>query len=92
MENKSFIIEIFSEDGPYAERVCPKNREYREICRVQNQKEEHLKKLLNEEQLDALNELLDAKFEVVNMEIDETFRVGVSFGIKITSEAFLLDA
>lgn len=27
-----------------------------------------------------------------NMEIDETFRVGVSFGIKITSEAFLLDA
>lgn len=91
MEEKSIILNLFNEGISFAERLSPKNSEYYSIVKLEEQKRKALKDNLNPEQLKPLEEFLVMRNRHDAMYNEEVFRQGVSLGIRLTAEAFVLD-
>ena len=90
MEKKSIILDLFNEGVSYMEILHPKNEEYYRKVHLAEKKRKHLEKLLTEVQLEAVEDFLEAENSHGSIYNEETFRLGVSVGVRLTAEAFLL--
>ena len=91
MEEKSIILDLFNENVSFAERVQPKNTDYHSKAGMAERKLEELKRKLTSEQLKMLENFLEIQNSHDSIYNEETFRLGVSLGVRLTAEAFLLD-
>lgn len=91
MEEKSIILDLFNENVSFAERVHPKNKDYHSKAGMAEQKLEELKRKLTSEQLEVLESFLKIQNNHDSIYNEESFRLGVSLGVRLTAEAFLLD-
>lgn len=91
MEEKSIILDLFNENVSFAERVHPKNKDYYSKAGMAEQKLEELKRKLTSEQLEVLESFLKIQNNHDSIYNEESFRLGVSLGVRLTAEAFLLD-
>lgn len=90
MEEKSIILELFNEGIIFTERIYPKNREYYSKVSMAEKQMEKLKKQLSDEQLEMLEDFLEIQNCQDAIYNEETFRMGVSLGVRLTAEAFIL--
>lgn len=90
MGEKSIILDLFNEAVSFAERVYPQDREYHSQVSMTERQKEKLKKNLTTEQIEMLEDLLETQNSYDAIYNEETFRLGVSLGVRLTAEAFLL--
>ena len=90
MEEKSMILDLFNEGMSFTERVYPKNREYYTKVGIAERRLEKLKNQLTAEQIELLEEFLEIENSHDAIYNEETFRLGVSLGVRLTAEAFVL--
>ena len=90
MEEKSIILDLFNEGISFTERLYPKNREYYTKAGIAERRLEKLKSQLSAEQIKLLEEFLEIENSHGAIYNEETFRLGVSLGVRLTAEAFIL--
>lgn len=90
MEEKSIILDLFNEGVSFTERVYPQNREYYSKVSMAEKQMEKLKKHLTTEQIEMLEDFLKIQNSHDTIYNEETFRLGVSLGIRLIAEAFVL--
>lgn len=90
MEEKSIILDLFNEGMSFTERVYSKDREYYIKVEKAERRLEKLKKGLTAEQNELLKEFLEIQNSHDAIYNEETFRLGVSLGVRLTAEAFIL--
>ena len=90
MGEKSIIPDLFNEAVSFALRVYPQDREYHSKVSMAERQKEKLKKNLSTEQIEMLENLLETQNSYDTIYNEEIFRLGVSLGVRLTAEAFLL--
>ena len=90
MEEKSIILDLFNEGVSFTERVYPQNREYYSKVSMAERQMEKLKNHLTTEQIEMLEDFLEIQNSHDAIYNEETFRLGVSFGVRLTAESFIL--
>ena len=90
MEEKSIILDLFNEGISFTERVYPKDKDYFNKVSLAERKLEELKRELTSEQKKLLEEFLEIQNSHDAIYNEETFRLGVSLGVRLTAEAFVL--
>ena len=87
---ESIIAELFSEPVSRAELIRPTSEEYEAANQKKKTAGDKLSKTLSEEQAALFESFLDAYHEVLILDDEEIFKHGVSLGVRITAESFLL--
>ena len=82
----SIIRELYANAVSRAELIVPEGSEYMEACKRRAEAEELLRKALSEQQ--KVHFIVACRL-VQKIEDEETYRQGVSLGIRITAEAFV---
>lgn len=90
MEEKSIILELFNEGIIFTERIYPQSREYFSKVSMAEGQLEKLKKRLTDEEIEMLEDFLEIQNRQDAIYNEETFRLGVSLGVRLTAEAFIL--
>lgn len=85
----SIICELYEEAVSRAELIVPEGSEYMEACERNAEAEELLRKSISEQQKVLLENFIVACRLVQKIEDEETYRQGVSLGVRITVEAFV---
>lgn len=85
----SIIRELYEEAVSRAELIVPEGSEYMEACERRAEVEALLRKALSEQQKALLENFIAAYRMVQKIEDEETYRQGVSLGVRITAEAFV---
>lgn len=85
----SIMRELYANAVSRAELIVPEGSEYMEACKRRAEAEELLRKALSEQQKVLLENFIVACRLVQKIEDEETYRQGVSLGIRITAEAFV---
>ena len=85
----SIICELYEEAVSRVELIVPEGSEYMEACERSVEAEELLRKALSEQQKVLLENFIAAYRMVQKIEDEETYRQGVSLGVRITAEAFV---
>lgn len=85
----SIIRELYEEAVSRAELIVPESSEYMEACERRTEAEEFLRKTLSEQQKVLLENFIVACRLVQKIEDEETYRQGVSLGVRITAESFV---
>ena len=88
---ESIITELFNEAVSRSELIYPKSDEYEEAVKKRESAVDAFRATLTGAQKKLFDYFLDTCLAVSNIEDDETFKHGVSLGVRITAEAFLLD-
>ena len=86
---ESIIRELYEDAVSRAELIMPEGSEYMEACERRAEAEELLRKALSEQQKALLENFIVACRLVQKIEDKETYRQGVSLGVRITAEAFV---
>ena len=68
----------------------PKNREYYSKISMAERQMEKLKSHLTAEQIEMLEDFLEIQNNHDAIYNEETFRLGVSLGVRLTAESFIL--
>lgn len=90
MEEKSIILDLFNEGISFTERVYPQNRDYYSKVGIAERQLEKLKKELTAGQIEMLEDFLEIQNSHDAIYNEETFRLGVSLGVRLAAEAFVL--
>lgn len=88
---ESIITELFNEAVSRSELIYPKSDEYAEAVKERESAGDAFRATLTEVQKKLFDYFLDTCLSVSNIKDDETFKHGVSLGVRITAEAFLLN-
>ena len=88
---KSDIKEIFSDMGPYHEKVMLKGYEYVSFREKARKAKEELYECMNEETKEMFESFIEFREILESMYADEVFRHGMALGVRITAESFLLE-
>lgn len=91
MNYESIISEIFNQAESRASLIVPKSKEYMEACQSKATIAQTLLASLSDAQKALFEEYESSQYEVSGIESTEIFRHGVSFGVRFTIEALLLD-
>lgn len=86
----SIISELFNEAVARAELIIPDGEEYKNVCDMKDKAENQLCMTFTEKQQNMFETFMEYYNEVMSWEEEETFRHGVSIGVRITAESFLL--
>lgn len=85
----SIICELYANAVSRAELIVPEGSEYMEACERRAEAEELLRKSLSEQQKALLENFIVVCRTAQKIEDEETYRQGVSLGVRITAEAFV---
>ena len=89
MEEKSIILDLFNEGVSFTERVYPQNRGYYSKVSMAERQMEKLKKHLTAERIEMLEDFLEIQNSNDAIYNEETYRLGVSLGVRLTAESFI---
>ncbi len=87
---KSIISELFSDTISRAELVRPTSDKYEEAIHKKEKAGGKFLQSLSDEQKILFDAFLEAYHAVLALDDEETFKHGVSLGVRITAESFLL--
>lgn len=90
MEEKSIIMNLFNEGVSFTERVYLQNREYYSKVSMDERQMEKLKNHLTTEQIEMFEDFLEIQNSHDAIYNEETFRLGVSLGVRLTAKSFIL--
>lgn len=88
--NESIISELFNEAVSRAELIIPDGEEYKKACDKKDKVENQLCLTFTEQQKNMFETFMEYHNEVISWGEEEAFRHGVSIGVRITAESFLL--
>ena len=88
---ESIIRELYEDAVSRAELIMPEGIRYQTCCERKEEAEQQLKETLSAYQIELFEKFLTAQASVRNIEDEETYRQGVSLGVRITAEAFVLE-
>lgn len=91
MKEESIINKIFSEGIIYSEIVGREDSDLNNLSTSKSDKEQALLKVLSVDQRKAFGEYEEASYKYDSYYNDQVFRQGVSLGVRLTAEAFLLE-
>lgn len=86
---ESIIRELYEDAVSRAELIMPEGIRYQICCERKEEAEQQLKEALSAHQRELFEKFLAAQISVRNIEDEETYRQGVSLGVRITAEAFV---
>ena len=86
---ESIIRELYEDAVSRAELIMPEGIRYQTCCERKEEAEQQLKETLSAHQRELFEQFLAAQAYVRNIEDEETYRQGVSLGVRITAEAFV---
>lgn len=86
---KSVISTMFNESHSMAERILPDSDEYKKAGNDKEYVEAELCSTLSNEQRELFEEFMEKLNALMSIEEEEAFRLGVSFGIRVTAESSL---
>lgn len=87
---KSIISELFSDTISRAELVKPASDKYEKANHKKEKAGDKFLQSLSDEQKILFDSFLEAYHEVLALDDEEIFKHGVSLGVRITAESFLL--
>lgn len=87
---ESIISELFNEAVARAELIRPEGEEYETMCAAKEQAEADFFSTFIGRQQELFEAFMECYNEVMALEEEEAFRHGVSIGVRITAESFLL--
>lgn len=90
MEEKSIILNLFNEGVSFIERVYSQKREYYSKVSMSERQIEKLKNHLTTEQIEMFEDFLEIQNIHDAIYNEETFRLGVSLGVRLTAKSFIL--
>ena len=90
MEEKSIILNLFNEGVSFIERVYSQKREYYSKVSMSERQIEKLKNHLTTEQIEMFEDFLEIQNSHDALYNEETFRLGVSLGVRLTAKSFIL--
>lgn len=90
MEEKSIILNLFNEGVSFIERVYSQKREYYSKVSMSERQIEKLKNHLTTEQIEMFEDFLEIQNSHDAIYNEETFRLGVSLGVRLTAKSFIL--
>lgn len=88
---ESIIRELYEDAVSRAELIMPEGIRYQDCCERKEEAEQQLKETLSAHQRELFEKFLTAQYDVRNIEDEENYRQGVSLGVRITAEAFVLE-
>ena len=86
---ESIIRELYEDAVSRAELIMPEGIRYQTCCERKEEAEQQLKETLSVHQRELFEQFMTAQVSVRNIEDEETYRQGVSLGVRITAEAFV---
>ena len=92
MKVESVILELYNDAVSRAELIAPKSREYIEALDKKSDAEKRLKDSLSESQIEDFEQFLSDFQKVQTIEEGEIYRSGVSLGVRLTAESFLMSS
>ncbi len=87
--NESIIRELYEKAVSRAELIVPEGSEYQASCERKAEAEQQFRETLSAHQRSLFEKFLTEQTGVQRIEDEETYRQGVSLGIRITAEAFV---
>lgn len=88
---ESIIRELYEDAVSRAELIMPEGIRYQACCERKAEAEQQFKETFSADQRELFKKFLIAQDNVRSIEDEETYRQGVSLGIRITAEAFLTE-
>ena len=88
---ESIIRELYEDAVSRAELIMPEGIRYQTCCERKEEAEQQLKETLSVHQKELFEKFLTAQHDVRSIEDEETYRQGVSLGVRITAEAFVAE-
>ena len=88
---ESIIRELYEDAVSRAELIMPEGSRYQTCCERKEEAEQQLKETLSAYQRELFEKFLTAQASVRSIEDEENYRQGVSLGVRITAEAFVLE-
>lgn len=87
---ESIIRELYEDSLSRSELIMPEGR-YQTCSERKEEAEQQLKETLSAPQRELFEKFLTAQHDVRSIEDEETYRQGVSLGVRITAEAFVAE-
>ena len=88
---ESIIRELYEDSLSRSELIMPEGIRYQTCSERKEEAEQQLKETLSTHQKELFEKFLTAQASVRNIEDEENYRQGVSLGVRITAEAFVLE-
>ena len=88
---ESIIRELYEDAVSRAELIMPEGIRYQACCERKEEAVQQLKETLSVHQRELFEKFLTAQASVRNIDEADNYRHGVSLGVRITAEAFVLE-
>ena len=88
---ESIIRELYEDSLSRSELIMPEGIRYQTCSERKEEAEQQLKETLSAPQRELFEKFLTAQHDVRSIEDEETYRQGVSLGVRITAEAFVVE-
>ncbi len=88
---ESIIRELYEDAVSRAELIMPEGIRYQASCERKAEVEQQFKETLSAHQRELFEKFLTEQARARSIEDEETYRQGVSLGVRITAEAFVAE-